>query len=136
MVSPRYAALRVRYGHRAMWLAFGVSALNLLVAALGAPSINLILGVLFALLGALYSTRTHFTYTPELRRFEVIAPFVPRRTFQAGERDEVVVEDGRIYLLRAEGGRERLPVSRWLSRRPEWEAVVWAIGEPAPARED
>ncbi|MFC6882216.1 hypothetical protein [Actinomadura yumaensis] len=126
---PALTTLSVRYNPPVAWGALALGVLNLLLGLLApGPLINVILGVLFIVLGVIFFVRTYFTYSAAGRTLEVTAPIGARRSFRASGGDTLVVEGGRIVLVRADGRRKKLPVARWMSRRREWDAVVEAIG--------
>lgn len=126
---PALTTLSVRYNAPVAWGALALGVLNLLLGLLApGPLINLILGVLFIVIGVIFFVRTYFTYSAASRTLEVAAPIGARRSFQASGGDRLVVEGNRIVLVRQDGKRKKLPVARWMSRRREWDAVVEAIG--------
>lgn len=125
---PPRTTLLVRYNRPVAWLFLALGVINFLLGLLApGPLINLVLGVLFIVLGALFLSRTYFTYTTHTRTLEVIAPIGTRRSFQGSGEDTLIVEGRRIVLVRAGGKRKKLPVNRWMSRAEEWDAVVEAI---------
>ncbi|MEW2355033.1 hypothetical protein [Spirillospora sp. NPDC029432] len=138
MATPPRKTLPVGYSRPVAWTFLAVGIFNLigglLILARGSgPIINLLLGVLFIVLGSLYFSRRYFTYTTHTRTVEVIAPIGTRRTFQAAGGDSFAVEGKKIVLVRADGGRKKLPVNRFLANAAEWDAVAAAIAQ-APER--
>jgi hypothetical protein len=132
VATPR-TTLQVRYNPPFAWAVLALGLLNFVLALLApGPLINLVLGVMFIVLGALFLGRPYFTYTTHTRTLEVIAPIGTRRSF-AGQGDDVLAVEGRrILLVRADGRRKKVPVSRWMARPEEWDAVAEAIGRTAP----
>jgi hypothetical protein len=131
MTAPQ-TPLSVRY-HPILWWAFLVlGALNLVLGlwllALGIPMFSLLLGVLFLVLGALYRARPHFVYVPRTQTIEVVAPLGTRRLYSAERGGALVADGASFYRTGADGRRKRVPVYRYMSRRPEWNAVAAAIG--------
>ncbi|MFF5263432.1 hypothetical protein ACFY4C_31260 [Actinomadura viridis] len=131
---PPRTTLTVRYNPPVAWAFLALGVFNFLLGLLAdGPLINLILGVLFIVLGALFLSRPYFTYTTHTRTLDVIAPIGIRRSFHGSGGDALTVEGPRIVLVRADGKRKKLPVNRWMSRAPEWDAVVEAIGHTPKA---
>ncbi|WP_395105246.1 hypothetical protein [Actinomadura sp. SCN-SB] len=126
--TPR-TTLSVRYNPVIAWVALALGALNFVLGALVPSLVNMVLGIMFIVLGALYLSREYFTYTTHTRTLEVIAPIGARRAFRGEDESSLVVEGNRIVLMRADGRRKKLPVMRWMSRPEQWDAVIAAIGE-------
>ncbi|MFB4316078.1 hypothetical protein [Actinomadura sp. 21ATH] len=138
MATPPRRTLPVGYSRPAAWTFLAVGIFNLLggllILANGSGRIiNLVLGVLFVVLGALYLGRPYFTYTAHTRTVEVIAPIGTRRTFRPEAGESLAVEGKRIVLVRADGKRKKLPVNRYLANAAEWDAAAAAIVQ-APER--
>ncbi|MFC5752846.1 hypothetical protein [Actinomadura rugatobispora] len=131
MATPPRTTLPVRYNPPFAWAVLAIGLVNFVLAFLGTgPLINLVLGVLFIVLGALFLGRPYFAYTPQTRTLEVIAPIGIRRPFGGAGGGGLVAEGGRIFLVQADGRRKKVPVSRWMARPEEWDAVAEAIGRP------
>ncbi|XVQ11490.1 hypothetical protein ACQP1W_02600 [Spirillospora sp. CA-255316] len=132
MATPR-TTLQVRYNPPFAWAVLALGLVNFVLALLvPGPLINLVLGVLFIVLGALFLGRPYFTYTTHTRTLEVIAPIGTRRSFQGTGENGLTVEGNRIVQVRADGRRKKVPVSRWMARPEEWDAVADAIGRTSP----
>jgi hypothetical protein len=126
--------LRVHYNRPVAWLCLLLGLVNFVLGLLApGPVINVVLGVLFIVLGAVFFTRTYFTYTPRTRTLEVIAPIGTRRSFTGSGENGLIVEGGRFVLVRPSGKHKKLPVSRWMSRADEWDAVIAAVGQAPKA---
>jgi hypothetical protein len=131
---PPRTTLTVRYNPPVAWAFLVLGAVNFVLGLLApGPLINVVLGVMFIVLGALFLSRTYFTYTTHTRTLEVIAPIGTRRSFRGSGGDSLTVEGRRIVLVRADGKRKKLPVNRWMSRPQEWDAVAEAITQAPKA---
>ncbi|MWK36925.1 hypothetical protein GEV43_24570 [Actinomadura sp. J1-007] len=75
---PALTTLSVRYNPPVAWGALALGVLNLLLGLLApGPLINVILGVLFIVLGVIFFVRTYFTYSAAGRTLEVTARSAP-----------------------------------------------------------
>ncbi|MGH3586091.1 MAG: hypothetical protein ACRDQ0_07175 [Pseudonocardia sp.] len=135
MTAPQ-TALTVRYNPILAYAFLALGALNFVLSlwllALGAPTFSLVLGALFVVLGVLYLVRPHFVYEPGRSMIEVVAPLGTRRPYSPERGGAFVVDGARIYRTGPSGGRSRVPVSRYMSRRSDWDAVVEVIGVNQP----
>jgi len=132
-VRPPRTTLQVRYNPPVAWLFLVLGIANFVLGLLVPGLINLALGALFIVYGAVLLTRPYFTYTTHTRTLEVIAPIGTRRSFRATGGDTLIVAGNRIVLVKADGKRKKIPVNRWMSRANEWEIVTEAISHhPKP----
>lgn len=90
----------------------------------GIASMNLALWCLVLLF-----RRWYFTFDARSRVVTASGRWKARGTYPSRrfDRIEYSVYDARIYEVRADGKRRRLPVRRWFADRRDWEALVDAL---------
>ncbi|GAA2142165.1 hypothetical protein [Glycomyces algeriensis] len=81
--------------------------------------------------------RWYFTFDARNRAVTASGRWKARGTYPSRrfDRIEYSVYDARIYEVRADGKRRRLPVRRWLADQQDWRALVdllLAAKQPAP----
>lgn len=94
--------------------------------ALGEFNPSVIIG-LMSMLGVLYLVRPYFWVWS--KAVEVPALFAPVRREFPFERLEVA--GGRLFAVRGDGSRKKVPVARWLAHPGDWAAVTSARTTPA-----
>lgn len=120
--------IRVRYNRWLSWgfLLFGLAALAAVlfvrkdgdVIAIFTPSV-------LALVGFLYLVRPWFALADgEIRVFGPLG--IGGRTFRTEGRGRFVHRDAKLYL-RTDGAEKPLRLVRWMTHRPDWDAVVAEI---------
>ncbi|ROO91211.1 hypothetical protein EDD29_8962 [Actinocorallia herbida] len=83
-------------------------------------------------LGVRFLTQRHLAYDPSTGTL-VAGSGRAARTFRPRGPERLVVEGGRIYLVKADGDRKKVPATRTWADRPQWDRVVEAIEAEAAA---
>lgn len=90
---------------------------------------GMVLGVPAGLVGgsiALLMRNTYLTYDPRSRTIRGPSRWRARMTYprKGYERLEYSVYDGRIYEVRADGGRRKLMFTRWIADQHDWRVLI------------
>jgi hypothetical protein len=138
IVTAQQTPLTVRYNPILGWAFLSLGVLNLVLGlwllALGVPGVSLFLGALFIVLGVIYLRREYFVFVPSAQAVEVVAPIGTRRLYSPDRGGELMMDGGRIVITRATGKNKKVPVSRYMSHRTDWDAVTAAITKGTAAR--
>ena len=103
----------------------GCFFLGLWVTLLGDFSPLVFIGPLLMLLGILQFARPYFLYDASSRTIAVKALLGPAtRRFGGSEGARLTVEVDRIMHITPEGRVKKVPVSRAMSKRDDWNAVL------------
>ncbi|MFL1382157.1 MULTISPECIES: hypothetical protein [unclassified Nocardiopsis] len=105
-------------------------ALNLWLIALGAFNPAVLIAIVLLVAGPLHLRRHTFElvrYSDGRIAFSGPGWFGSRDVGPTRSGERFLVEGGRIVFESADGGRRRLPVYRWLTRRSDWERAVRII---------
>jgi hypothetical protein len=120
----------VKVGYNPAWgatiivIAAACTVLGLWVTALGDFSPLVFFGPVLVLLGILQLTRPYFTYDPTTRTISVKGLIGPMsRDFGGAKGGHLSVQGDRIVYTRPDG-KMKAPVSRGMSKREDWDAVV------------
>lgn len=106
-------------------LGAGGLLLGLWLAALGGFSPMVFLGPIIIVLGVLQLSRPYFEYNPRTRSISVKALVGSMtRNFGGGDGGPLSVAGNRIVYTRPDGRTKRVPVTRAMAKRAEWDAVL------------
>ncbi|MCT2582640.1 hypothetical protein [Actinophytocola gossypii] len=103
----------------------GCFVLGLWVTLLGDFSPLVFIGPLLVLLGILQFARPYFLYDAGTRTIAVKALLGPAtRRFGGSEGTRLIVDVDRIAHVTPDGRTKKVPVSRAMSKRDDWNAVL------------
>ncbi|HEX2131355.1 MAG TPA: hypothetical protein VHH15_07320 [Actinophytocola sp.] len=107
----------------------GCLVLGLWVSALGDFSPLVFIGPLLLLLGILQFARPYFLYDAGSRTITVKALLGPAtRRYGGGEGARLIVDADRIMHIVPDGRVKKVPVSRAMSKRDDWNSVLAQLG--------
>ncbi|GAB3461287.1 hypothetical protein [Actinophytocola sediminis] len=84
----------------------------------------LLLGPLLMLAGVLQLLRTYFEFDPAAGTIVVRAIAGPAKRRFGGQDGRLAIANGRIVCTPADGHTRKVPVSRKLAKRDDWDAVL------------
>jgi hypothetical protein len=122
--DPTEARMKVRYspalGIIFLVLGFISFFLGAWLSLLGDFTPAVLVGPLVMVFGVLYLVRPYFlVYSTSVQVPGLYGPFKREFRFQTLE-----VDGGRLYAIREDGSRKKVPVARWLARSSDWTAAV------------
>lgn len=115
----------IRYKKGLAYLFIGMGALNLLMGLMllrvGIPHFSLFIGIIILVLGIGYLTKPYATINEQEFVFPAtIGPI--KRNLAFGSLDRVRIENNKI-LIQTNGGWQPVPISRFLVRNEDWQAL-------------
>lgn len=121
----------MKVGYNTVWpvtflvLGTGLLLLSFVATTTGMFTPLVILGPLLMLFGLLQLVRPYFEYDPGTRTISVKALAGPAtRRFGGVDGDQLTVADNRIVCTHPDGRTRKVPVSRTLAKREDWDAVL------------
>jgi hypothetical protein len=125
----------VKVGYNPVWavvsMGLGLVLLVLAVIELSNDGFNplVILGPLLILAGVLQLVRTYFLFDPGTGTIVIKALAGPAtRRFGGHDGGRLAIADDRIVCTRPDGRTRKVPVTRGMAKREEWNAVLARIG--------
>ncbi len=119
--------MKVGYSKVMGGIMIGLGVINLVLAAIlasmGGHAIGpLVPGVITTFIGIMYFSRPYFLFDDE--RIVVKALIGPvQRQVEYGDKEALKREGNKIYV-QTPHGRKKVPVSRWIADKGDWEAFL------------